>query len=59
MSEKTGIRERILAATSETEVSALLKELGSYDFVSAKTFQACHNAARRRRKALALQKEGK
>lgn len=55
MSKPTGIRERILAATSQDEINTLLRELRDYNWASAKTIAACHNAARRRGQQ--LQKE--
>ncbi len=42
-----GLRQRILAATSEAEVTKLLDEGKTYEFVSRKTGNAWKSAARR------------
>jgi hypothetical protein len=52
MKKPTGIKERIQQATSVEEVNSLLAELKRFDFASAKTVAACHNAAKRRVKQL-------
>jgi hypothetical protein len=54
MKNPTSIKERIQQAASVEEVNTLLAKLKhfDFDFASAKTVAACHNAAKRRVKQL-------
>lgn len=44
----TGLRQKILLATSEAEVNKLLAEGKTYEFASVKTRNSWANAARRK-----------
>jgi hypothetical protein len=44
----TGLRQKILLATSENEVKTLLAEGKTYEFASTKTRNSWTNAARRK-----------
>lgn len=45
----TGLKQRILTATSEEEVTKLLNEGKTYEFASVKTRNSWTNAARRKK----------